>query len=134
MILFKVLNSPDKHAIGEWKFFFDVIEIGQKTNFMGIDDDSIKETILKLEYLAEHLYISLSKGNKYTLNGKYASHRQALNKQDVVEIGKTKIAIVDFSKNPENDIDTEVDENLRKIVRGDHVLVDIINKVEEDLR
>lgn len=128
MILFKIIDSPDLLAIGEYNFNLHHITIGRSHGqTLAINDDSLLKKHLTLKTTESKLIINCDED--FLINNKRAKGTLNLKIGDVIKVGQSQIQILNFnfehSLNPNSYY-----EALEEIGNTDPQLLMLIEKLE----
>lgn len=100
MIHLNVLTSIDPNAPGLYEFEYDVLSIGRSIkNDLILNEENVAKCALYLSIENNTLFIQTLSNSIFCLvNGKKISGKKRLDIGDKVEIGKSKIEIIQFKK------------------------------------
>ena len=140
MLELKIIESKNLDLIGNWSYKKNEVCIGPIKN--KISDIRLIEQDLGFDVTLvihkEHLFferVSHGDEDKGTslINGKKTIGRSFLKIGDILTIGETKIEIVNFENSPAF-VPQKFQNNLKKIIRGNHPINKIIKIIDDDLR
>lgn len=139
MLILNIKSSPDFSCLGQWSYSKNEIKIGNAQSMSSdirIDDDNIRKNHISIFVKKNFLFIhnNLHQDNESLLvNGKITTRGEILKKGDLIKIGDTEIEISDFECSEIYQME-ELTENLKKIIRGNHPVEQIISILENELK
>jgi len=132
MIQFKILDSNDFTAIGFYEFHFNMIYLGRKAEHLSINDPDLRENHLIIESIEDYLVVHPQKEvENFLLNQKRASGLKKIKIHDVIQIGSTKIEILDFKFEEVPTKKKILDEKFKHLMTQDSPLLPIIEDLSK---
>ena len=137
MIYLEIKETKDFDLVGTWNFNKNTITIGggqSQLSDIKINNEDFKKEAAKIKIHQNILLVEvLDESILILLNGKKTIGRAFFKKENQLQIGHTLFVIKDFHYS-HYDFSTEIEENLKKIIRGNHPINNIIKKLEQYLR
>ena len=137
MIDLHIIESKDFDLIGTWQVAKNTLILGGmhcQLSDIRINNESFKQAIASLTVQKNLLWIKvLSPEVPVLINGKKTMGRAPLKVGDRLAMGHTLFGIKDFSFT-DYPFGQTLAENLKKIIRGNHPLGDVVQRLEKYLR
>ncbi len=139
MITFEITRSIDFEIWGNWNYQKNSLLIGHtscKISDIRIADPSVPIKFIKLSIIKNLLLLEVLEDNYQTpvmINSKRVGQKGICMPGDQVNIGNTEIKIIDFSLS-KNELSVVYAENLKKMIKGNHPSLSILNTLEESLK
>lgn len=135
MIHLNINSSSRLDLVGDWHYEKNIIQIGPdkvKTN----DIRHFEESELNLKLICKDDILLLdtnSENESITVNGMRTIGRCFLKVGDTIKVQNLSIEIVNFKYN-DDFVSEKYEESLKKIVRGNHPINQILDIINNDLK
>ena len=137
MILFEVKETKDFDLLGPWSFHKNVVTIGgfqSQLSDIKINNEDFTQEVVRLRVEKELFFIEVIHHNTTVLlNGKKTMGKAPLSKESQLQVGHTLFEIKDF-KYTEYNFGDKLSKNFKKIIRSNHPINKVIEKLEHYLR
>ena len=137
MIHLEIKETKDFDLLGPWKFDKNALAIGGLDSSLSeikINNENFQGIVAKITVHKSILFVEvLDNRAGVFINGKKAMGHALLKAGDHLQVGHTLFEIKNFSHS-EYHSSHEFSENLKKIIRSNHPVNDVIKKLEEYLR
>ena len=136
MIKINIIESLDYDSLGEFEFKLNQFTIGDKnSSHLVLFDPWIIKYSLRFHIKKNKLFITSSEQGSFYVNSVKFKGSKKVNEGDILKFGKTKIKIIGFQSEYEQDVTlTEFITRMKNDLKNtDNAYLNLINEVEDQI-